>query len=300
MNARILDGKAVAATIQKEMAEEVFRLEAQHGLVPGFASVLVGNHPASQVYLRNKIQAAQEVGIHHFARDFPVGATTEEVVAAIQELNGNPEVHGIIAQLPLPKDLDEEIILNAVDLEKDVDGLHLQNFGRLAMKGRDPSFIPSTPKGILALLEHAGVQLDGARAVMVGRSNLVGLPLALLLLHRNATVTICHSHTPDLREFTKQADILVVAVGRPRTIRGDMVKPGAVVIDVGTNRIPDLSTRSGYRLVGDVAFEEVVEVASAITPMPGGVGPVTVAMLLQNILIAALQQWHKAGLLPQK
>lgn len=219
----------------------------------------------------------------------PADSTQSEVEALVRDLNDDPEIHGVLVQLPLPGHLDEEAVLSTIDLTKDVDGFHPVNIGRLAMKGREPLFIPCTPHGILELLDRTGVQIEGARAVVVGRSNIVGLPVALLLMHRNATVTICHSRSRPLSAFTKQADILVAAIGRPEMITADMVKPGVAVIDVGINRVDDPTRARGYRLVGDVAFEEVKEVASAITPVPGGVGPMTIAMLLKNTLISALR-----------
>jgi 5,10-methylene-tetrahydrofolate dehydrogenase/methenyl tetrahydrofolate cyclohydrolase len=219
-----------------------------------------------------------------FSYKLPASASQEEVEGLVRELNANPAVNGILVQLPLPKHLDEEAILGAISLEKDVDGFHPVNIGRLVMKGRQPLFIPCTPKGCLELLHRTGVKLEGANAVVLGRSNIVGMPVAALLLHANATVTTCHSRSKDLPGICRAADVLVAAVGRAEMVKADWVKPGAVVIDVGVNRVDDATRKSGYRLVGDVAFDEVKEVAGAITPVPGGVGPMTIAMLLKNTL----------------
>lgn len=287
MTAQIIDGNAVAARIREEVRQGVEALKRDYGIVPGLATVLVGENPASQTYVRMKQKACQELGMVSFGYHLPADASQAEVENLVRELSANPEVHGILVQLPLPKHLDEEGVLGAVALEKDVDGFHPVNIGRLAMKGREPVFVPCTPNGVIALLDSIGAQIEGANAVVLGRSNIVGLPTALLLIGRNATVTVCHSRTRDLPGVTRQADILVAAVGRPQMVRGDWVKPGAVVIDVGVNRVEDPTAKSGYRLVGDVAFDEVKEVAAAITPVPGGVGPMTIAMLMKNTLIAA-------------
>lgn len=287
MSARVLDGRAVAARIRAEVRRRVEE-RVRSGLPrPGLATVLVGDDPASHVYVRMKRKACQEVGIESFPYELPADAPQEEIEALIHQLNRDPRVHGILVQLPLPKHLDEERVLSQIDLTKDVDGFHPVNIGRLAQKGREPLFVPCTPAGIIVLLEEAGIQLEGARAVILGRSNIVGMPVALLLVRANATVTICHSRTRDLPEETRRADVLIAAVGRPQLVRGDWVKPGSVVIDVGVNRVEDPQAPKGYRLVGDVAFEEVREVAGVITPVPGGVGPMTIAMLLKNTLKAA-------------
>jgi len=291
LNAKLIDGKAIAADVRREVAEQVKAMQEKYGHVPGLAAVLVGEDPASQTYVRMKGRACEEVGMRSIRKVLPFDSTQSEVEALVRDLNDDPEVHGLLVQLPLPDHLDEEAILSTIDLAKDVDGFHPVNIGRLAMKGREPLFIPCTPHGILELLDRTGVQIEGARAVVVGRSNIVGLPVALLLMHRNATVTICHSRSRPLSAFTKQADILVAAIGRPEMITAGMVKPGAVVIDVGVNRVDDPTRARGYRLVGDVAFEEVKEVASAITPVPFGVGPMTIAMLLKNTLISALRNF---------
>ncbi len=287
MTAQIIDGKAIAAAIQAELTEEVQRLKETHGVVPGLATVLVGENPASITYVKMKRKRSAEVGIRSFGYELPADASQEEVEGLVRELNANPEVHGILVQLPLPRHLNEEAVLAAISIEKDVDGFHPINIGRLAMKGREPLFVPCTPAGVIELLDRTGVEIEGKEAVVLGRSNIVGLPVSMLLLHRNATVTICHSRTRDLPAVTRRADILVAAVGRPQMVKGDWVKPGAVVIDVGVNRVEDPTAKRGYRLVGDVDFEEVREVASAITPVPGGVGPMTIAMLLTNTVRSA-------------
>ncbi len=298
MTARIIDGKAIAAEIRQEIKAEVARLREQYDQVPGLATVLVGDDPASATYVRMKGRACEEVGIYSVKPTLPADATQEQVEGLVRELNADPRIHGILVQLPLPSHLDEEAVLSTISLEKDVDGFHPVNIGRLAMKGRKPLFVPCTPLGIMELLKRTEVSLEGSRAVVLGRSNIVGLPVSFLLLHANATVTVCHSRTRDLPSVTREADVLVAAVGRPQMVRRDWVKPGAVVIDVGISRVEDPSRKSGYRLVGDVAFDEVKEVASAITPVPGGVGPMTIAMLLQNTLQAfkyTLSEGEKAA-----
>jgi 5,10-methylene-tetrahydrofolate dehydrogenase/methenyl tetrahydrofolate cyclohydrolase len=247
----------------------------------------VGEDPASTTYVSSKQKACKELDIQSFGHKLPAGASQAEVEALVASLNADPAVNGILVQLPLPKHLDEEAVLNTIDLAKDVDGFHPVNIGRLAMKGRDPLFIPCTPFGCMVLLEETGVEIKGAEAVIVGRSNIVGLPMAMLLQKADATVTICHSRTRDLRQHLRRADIVVAAIGRAEMITGDMLKPGAAVIDVGINRVDDPTRKSGYRLVGDVEFESAREVAGAITPVPGGVGPMTIAMLMRNTLRAA-------------
>jgi 5,10-methylene-tetrahydrofolate dehydrogenase/methenyl tetrahydrofolate cyclohydrolase len=287
VSAEIIDGKKIAATIRGEIKAEVEAMKAKHGKVPGLATVLVGERRDSQTYVRMKKRACAEVGITSFGHDLSEDISQAELLEVVQDLNANSDVHGILVQLPLPDHIDEEEILGAVSLEKDVDGFHPINIGRLSMKRRDPLFSPCTPKGCIELLDRTGVEIEGKRAVVLGRSNIVGLPVAMLLLHRNATLTICHSRTKNLPDEVRQGDILIAAVGRPEMVRGDWVKPGAVVIDVGVNAVDDPTTEKGYRLVGDVAFDEVREVAAAITPVPGGVGPMTIAMLLRNTLDSA-------------
>ena len=282
MTAELIDGKAIAATIRGEIKAEVEAMKEQYGKVPGLATVLVGARKDSQTYVRMKKKACAEVGITSFGHDLPADISQEELLTVVRELNANPQVNGILVQLPLPDHIDDEEILGAVSLEKDVDGFHPLNIGRLSMKRRDPLFVPCTPKGCIELLDRTGVEIEGKRAVVLGRSNIVGLPVAMLLLHRNATLTVCHSRTKDLPGVVREADILIAAVGRPEMVKGDWVKPGAVVIDVGVNAVDDPTSDKGYKLVGDVDFNEVKEVASAITPVPGGVGPMTIAMLLRN------------------
>ncbi len=284
--AKVIDGRAIAEEVRGRIAAEIAARVGKRLSRPGLATVLVGDHPASQTYVRMKQKASEEVGIRSFDVRLPAGTPESELQTKLSELNANPDVHGILVQLPLPAGLDEARALSAIRIQKDVDGLHPKNVGRLAQKGREPLFVPATPAGVMILLEHTRVPLEGAHAVVLGRSNIVGMPVALLLVERNATVTLCHSHTRDLPEICRQADVLVAAIGRPEMVRGGWVKKGATVIDVGVNRVEDNSEK-GYRLVGDVAFEEVSEVAGAITPVPGGVGPMTIAMLLQNTLKAA-------------
>jgi 5,10-methylene-tetrahydrofolate dehydrogenase/methenyl tetrahydrofolate cyclohydrolase len=287
MPAEIIDGKAIAATIRAEITIEVDELKAKTGRVPGLATVLVGQRKDSQSYVRMKKKACAEVGIASFGRDLPEDVSQQDLLKIVRDLNADSDIHGILVQLPLPPHIDDEEILGAVSLEKDVDGFHPLNIGRLSMKRRDPLFVPCTPKGCIELLDRSGVTIEGKHAVVLGRSNIVGLPVSMLLLHRNATLTICHSRTRDLPGVVRSADILVAAVGRAEMVQGDWVKPGAVVIDVGVNAVEDATAQKGYRLVGDVAFDQVAQHASAITPVPGGVGPMTIAMLLRNTLDGA-------------
>lgn len=287
MTANIIDGKATAQRIRDEIKVAVDKRKAEGKTVPGLATVLIGENPASKVYVRSKQKACEEAGINSFGFNLPGDATQEEAENLVRQLNSDPKINGILVQLPLPKHLDEEKVLAAIDLAKDVDGFHPVNIGRLAQKGREPLFVPCTPAGCMVLLEEAGAQISGANAVVLGRSNIVGMPVALLLVKANATVTITHSHSKDLPSVVRQADILVAAIGQPEMVKKDWVKPGAYVIDVGINHKDDPTAKRGYRLVGDVAFDEVSEVAAGITPVPGGVGPMTIAMLLKNTLHAA-------------
>ncbi|MGB2910972.1 MAG: bifunctional methylenetetrahydrofolate dehydrogenase/methenyltetrahydrofolate cyclohydrolase FolD [Anaerolineales bacterium] len=287
MSAQIIDGKAIGLKVREQVAKDVAEMVAEGYPPPGLATVLVGENPASEVYVRMKQKACAKAGIESFGYTLPATSTQEEVENLVAELNADPKVNGILVQLPLPSGLDDERVLNAIDIEKDVDGFHPINIGRLAQKGRESMFVPCTPNGCLYLLDEMNVQIEGANAVVLGRSNIVGMPLALLLVKRDATVTICHSRSQDLPGITRQADILLAAVGRPEMVKADWVKPGAVVIDVGTNRIDDPSTEKGYRLVGDVDFDEVKEVAGMLSPSPGGVGPMTIAMLLRNTVRSA-------------
>ena len=287
MNANVIDGKQIAEDIRLKVKEAV-AARVKNGLpVPGLATVLVGDNPASAVYVRSKHKACEEVGIISYAHTLSADASQAEVENLVSSLNSAPSVHGILVQLPLPAGLDEEKVLSTVSLKKDVDGFHPVNIGRLAQKGREPLFVPCTPAGVMVLLEKAGAKLSGARAVVLGRSNIVGMPVALLLVKANATVTICHSRTNNLPEEIRQADVLVAAIGQPNMVKADWVKPGAIVIDVGINRVDDPTNKRGYRLVGDVDYDEVSQVAGAITPVPGGVGPMTIAMLMQSTLHAA-------------
>jgi 5,10-methylene-tetrahydrofolate dehydrogenase/methenyl tetrahydrofolate cyclohydrolase len=287
MTAKIIDGKAIADDLRKDIAKGVEELIQAGGHRPGLATVLVGENPASQTYVRMKQRACEEVGIESFGHILSEDASQEEVETLVKQLNDDPNVHGILVQLPLPAGLDEEAILRAISIEKDVDGFHPINIGRLAQKGREPLFVPCTPAGCIVLLKKAGAKLEGANAVVVGRSNIVGMPAALLLIKENSTVTVCHSRTQDLPAVCREADVLIAAIGRPEMIKGDWIKPGAYVIDVGVNRVDDPEAKRGYRLVGDVAFEEAKDVAGAITPVPGGVGPMTIAGLLNNTLRSA-------------
>jgi len=286
----IIDGKAIASTLRAEIARTVSDLTGQ-GTVPGLAVILVGENPASVSYVTAKERACIETGIRSFPIRMGVETSQAVLLAEIQRLNEDPAVHGILVQLPLPKQIDESAVIRAISPEKDVDGFHPASVGKLLL-GED-TFVSCTPAGILELLARSGVDPAGRHVVVVGRSNIVGKPVANLLLQKragaNATVTVCHTGTPDMGAFTRQADILIVAAGRPNTVTAEMVKPGAVVIDVGVNRIPDPSKASGFRLAGDVDFAGVSPIASKITPVPGGVGPMTIAMLLANTVKSALQ-----------
>ncbi|ESW35086.1 hypothetical protein PHAVU_001G205500 [Phaseolus vulgaris] len=285
--ATVIDGKAVAQTIRSEIADEVHFLSQKYGKVPGLAVVIVGHRKDSQSYVGMKRKACAELGINSFDVDLPEQVSQAELIKQVHELNANPDVHGILVQLPLPKHINEETVLTEISLEKDVDGFHPLNIGKLAMKGRDPLFLPCTPKACLELLQRSGVTIKGKRAVVVGRSNIVGLPASLLLLKADATVTTVHSHTSQPESIIREADIVIAAAGQPKMIKGSWIKPGAAVIDVGTNAVDDPTRKSGYRLVGDVDFEEASKTAGWITPVPGGVGPMTVTMLLKNTLEGA-------------
>jgi methylenetetrahydrofolate dehydrogenase (NADP+)/methenyltetrahydrofolate cyclohydrolase len=298
MTATLLDGAATAREIQEEVAAEVAALAAR-GVRPGLGVLLVGDNPASAVYVRSKTRTSESLGLHHETATLPASATTDEVLAVVQGYNRRPDIHGILVQLPLPPQVDAQRVLRAVDPAKDVDGFHPENVGLLVQKR--PRFVACTPAGIMELLRRRGVTLGGANAVVVGRSDIVGKPMALLLMHADATVTVCHSRTRDLPGVCRQADVLVAAMGRPGFVRGEFVRPGAVVVDVGINRVDDPSlaaellgperrdevARKGYALVGDVHAPSVREVASALTPVPGGVGPLTIAMLMKNTVSAA-------------
>ena len=283
MTARLIDGKAFAANLRADIARQVAALKASKGFVPGLAVVLVGDDPASQVYVKNKGIQCREAGMASFEHRLSADTSEADLLALVAKLNADPAVHGILVQLPLPKHINEAKVLAAIDHKKDVDGFHVVNAGLLATGGQ--GIVPCTPLGCLMMLKDVVGDLTGAKAVVVGRSNIVGKPMAQLLLRENCTVTIAHSRTRDLPAECRAADILVVAVGQPELVKGSWIKPGAVVIDVGMNRIPAEGGKT--RLVGDVAFAEAKEVAAAITPVPGGVGPMTIACLLQNTLIAA-------------
>jgi methylenetetrahydrofolate dehydrogenase (NADP+)/methenyltetrahydrofolate cyclohydrolase len=278
VSATLIDGVAVSKVIRADWKRRVERL-SERGVTPGLAVILVGDNPASQVYVRNKVKACGEMGLHSELHQFPADATQSAVLARIAELNANPRIHGILVQLPLPPQVDNDLVLEAISVEKDADGFHLYNLGALVTGGT--VFPPCTPYGVMALLDHYRIPIEGSNAVVIGRSNIVGKPMALMLLARSATVSICTSKTRDLRQYTSMADILVVATGKPKMVTGDMIKPGSVVIDVGINRMPD------GKLVGDVDFDSARETAGYITPVPGGVGPMTITMLLANTVQAA-------------
>ena len=278
MTAQILDGKSLAAQVRAQLKEKVAQL-ARRGIHPGLAVILAGENPASGLYVRNKVRACEETGVRSTLFELPGSVSEHELLFTVEDLNQDPAVHGILVQLPLPAHVDASRVLAAVSPRKDVDGFHAENLG--ALLAGQPRFVPCTPAGVMRLLDHARVPLAGRRAVVIGRSTIVGKPLALLLLQRDATVTWCHSKTRDMESVTKTADILVAAAGRPKLVGAAMVKPGACVIDVGINRLPDGG------LAGDVDFDAVKDVAGWITPVPGGVGPMTVAMLLENCLQAA-------------
>jgi methylenetetrahydrofolate dehydrogenase (NADP+) / methenyltetrahydrofolate cyclohydrolase len=291
VSARLLDGTAIAQTIRAEVASEVSRLSG-NGRKPGLAAVLVGEDPASAVYVRSKGKACEEAGMHSVTIRLPADVGEAELLATVDRLNADPEIHGILVQLPLPRHIDSEKVLRRIDPGKDVDGFHPVNVGKLVTGDRS-AFRPATPYGVQQMLIRSNIDTKGAHAVIVGRSNIVGKPMANLLIQQgvggDATVTVCPSRTRDLPAVTRLADILVAAIGKPEFVTADMVRPGAVVIDVGINRVEDPSRPRGYRLVGDVAYEPVSRIASAITPVPGGVGPMTIAMLLQNTLQAMKQ-----------
>ena len=284
---KTIDGKALAQRTRAEIAAGVADLKAHRGIVPGLAVILVGDNPASVSYVTAKERACAEAGMLSREIRLPATAAENELLDAIAALNADPAIHGILVQLPLPKGFDEKRVIDAISPEKDVDGFTPVNVGRMLIG--EPCFLPCTPHGILKLIEFAGIDVRGKHAVVIGRSNIVGKPVAALLARKgtDATVTLCHTGTPDVAAYTKTADIVVVAAGRPNTLTGDMLKPGAVVIDVGVNRVPDATRPKGFRLVGDADFDSCAQVASAITPVPGGVGPMTITMLLWNTLLSA-------------
>jgi methylenetetrahydrofolate dehydrogenase (NADP+)/methenyltetrahydrofolate cyclohydrolase len=287
--AEIIDGTAIAAAIRADVARQT-KVLSSRGIRPGLAVILVGDDPASQVYVRMKGKACEEAGMHSVTMRLDAATTQEELLAEIEMLNRDPRIHGILVQMPVPKHINSEAVVRAIVPEKDVDGFHPVNVGKVFIGERD-GFAPATPAGVQQLLLRSSVETAGRHCVIIGRSNIVGKPMASLLVQNNAggnaTVTVCHSKTPDIADHARRADILIVAIGRPRTVTREMVKRGAVVIDVGVNRVEDRTTKKGYTLVGDVDFDGVREVASKITPVPGGVGPMTIAMLLSNTLRAA-------------
>ena len=289
MSAKVIDGKKLAAETRAEIAAGVAALKAERGVTPGLAVILVGENPASVSYVTAKEKAAREAGMYSREIRLPTSASEDEVLAQVRALDDDPAIHGILVQLPLPKGISEKKVIDAIAPEKDVDGFTPVNVGKMLIG--DDCFLPCTPHGILKLIETAGMDVSGKHAVVIGRSNIVGKPVAALLArkgaHANATVTLCHTGTPDIAAYTRTADVVVVAAGRPNTLTGDMLKPGAVVIDVGVNRVPDATKPKGYRLCGDADYESCAGVASAITPVPGGVGPMTITMLLWNTLEAA-------------
>jgi len=294
MAAKIIDGKQVAAEMRAELRQRVEQLKAK-GVTPGLAVILVGHDPASKSYVTAKEKACEEIGVHSEDNRLPAETTQAELLAKIAACNANPKIHGILVQLPLPKHINEDEVLLAVDPAKDVDGFHPVNVGRMVV-GQE-AYLPCTPHGVVQLLLRSGVPLDGAEVVIVGRSNIVGKPLANMLIQKsktgNATVTVCHTRTKNIAAHVKRADIIIAAAGRPNTITADMVKDGAVVIDVGVNRIEDASKKNGFRLVGDVDFDAIKEKASLITPVPGGVGPMTITMLLYNTVQSAEKSLKK-------
>ncbi|WCJ27911.1 Bifunctional protein FolD [Euphorbia peplus] len=291
-NAAVIDGKSIAEEIKSAIGSEVRRMKESIGKVPGLAVILVGHRWDSTTYVRNKITACQETGIKSLTTELPEECSEDDVLNAVSRFNNDPSIHGILVQLPLPQHMDEAKILNVVSLEKDVDGFNPLHMGNLAMTGKEPMFIPCTPKACIELLIRHGVQIMGKNAVVIGRSNIVGLPISLLLQRHHATVSIIHEVTYNPEQLTKEADIVVTSAGVPNLVRGNWLKPGAVVIDVGTCPVEDPSSENGYRLVGDVCYDEAVKVASAITPVPGGVGPMTIAMLLSNTLVSAKRTYR--------
>ena len=280
--AEIISGKIVSEKIRNELRDDIAEFKAESGITPGLAVVVVGSDPASAVYVRNKHRACLDVGIESFQIEYPDGISEDDLLLKIDELNADPRIHGILVQLPLPDGISEERVIERISPEKDVDAFHPSNVGRITIGNY--SFLPCTPAGIIALMDHYGIEIDGKRCTVIGRSNIVGKPMALLLTERNGTVTLCHSRTKNLKDICLESDIIVVAIGKPEFLTADMVKPGAIIIDVGINRL-----ESG-KLVGDVKFDEVSQVASMITPVPGGVGPMTITTLLKNTLLAAKMQ----------
>ncbi|MDI6778633.1 MAG: bifunctional methylenetetrahydrofolate dehydrogenase/methenyltetrahydrofolate cyclohydrolase FolD [Bacteroidota bacterium] len=288
MLAKIIDGKKIAEEIKEEVKQKTLQLKSEKGITPGLAFILVGENPASQSYVKSKNKTCEEVGFYSITEKLPSSTTQQEVIQLIKKFNNNGKIHGILVQLPLPTHIDEQKIIEAIDYRKDVDGFHPINVGKLVI-GQE-CLRPCTPAGIQELLMRSGVEISGKHVVVVGRSNIVGKPIANILMQKqkgaNAVVTIAHTGADDLSYYTKQADIIIAAIGKPKIITGAMIKPGAVVIDVGINRVDDLTAKNGYRIAGDVDFDSAVKVASLITPVPGGIGPMTIAMLMSNTLKA--------------
>ncbi len=293
--AEIINGRAIAKKVRAEVKEGVAKFVAETGHTPGLATVLVGDDPASGYYVRSKKKMCERVGMNSIGIELPATTTQAELETAVAKLNADPAVNGILVQFPLPDGLDQNRIIDLIDPSKDVDGFNPINVGELTMRGRTPEFVACTPAGCMRLLQETGVELSGKDVAIIGRSNLVGMPVAMLMIDANATPTICHSRTKDLAATVRRADVVIAAVGRPEMITGDMIKPGAVVIDVGINQVDDADDPRGYKLVGDVDFASAEKVASHITPVPGGVGPMTIAMLLSNTLKAAQSAHGQAG-----
>ncbi len=292
---QLIDGKATSAEIKKEIAKEVEQIKAAGGKTPHLAAILVGNDGGSETYVANKVKSCKQVGFESTLIRFDDDVTEEELLNAVEKLNNNPDVDGFIVQLPLPKHISEDKVIEAIDYHKDVDGFHPVNVGRMSLGL--PCFLSATPSGILELLKRYEIETEGKHCVILGRSNIVGKPAAMLMMQKsipgNATVTVCHSRTKNIKDFCLQADIIIAAMGVPEFLKGDMVKEGAVVIDVGTTRVPSTETKSGFRLKGDVAFDEVAPKCSYITPVPGGVGPMTIVSLLKNTLLAGKKKVYK-------
>ncbi|MFZ4826778.1 MAG: bifunctional 5,10-methylenetetrahydrofolate dehydrogenase/5,10-methenyltetrahydrofolate cyclohydrolase [Phototrophicaceae bacterium] len=287
MDTQIIDGNPVGARYREAVKQQALAFKEQYGFAPGLGVVLVGDDPASEMYVNMKRRACERVGLASFAHVLPQTVSHDEVMQAVQTMNDDPKIHGILVQLPMPKQINEDEILSYVRAEKDVDGFHPHNIGALAMKGREPLFTPATPTGIMILLEEMGVNLDGANAVVMGRSNIVGMPVALLLMRANATVSVVHSHTHNPQEIVKRADVLITAMGKPNYVPREWLKEGVFIVDVGTNKVDDPQSPNGYTYVGDVDLQGAMGVARAITKVPGGVGPMTITLLLMNTLKAA-------------
>jgi len=289
----IIDGKLISSHIKNNLKLKIQQMHSDYNIIPGLAVVLVGSRADSSTYVRMKRQAALEIGMHFVLKEFNSDISQDELINEVRNLNNSDEIHGLIVQLPLPSHINENIILNEVSYEKDIDGFHPINIGNLCMKDRNPLFIPCTPKGCISILDHLNIDLNGKHVVVIGRSNIVGIPVAMLCLHKNATITICHSKTTNIENIVKQGDVVIAAVGKANMVKKNWIKEGAVVLDVGINSLEDNSRKSGYRLVGDVDFDDVKDVASKITPVPGGIGPMTVVSLLENTYNSAMKFCRK-------